>query len=201
MDMRKTAKTVMFIGILLICMAYLLTACSFLSNAAQAEESLPVYVEANAYLQIYYPAEAASFPFHTGDEVEIEGTLIYHGLNEWVTSNLLPAAKWHASLYPSGKMLSLTDENLSVLLTDRSGQKEPFAIVWPVDNDTRFIIVSEQPMPQSWFEELDIGNATQVCFSLAVEVQSEPDNSSLITLRPTGEMVDHLILTEVRRCH
>jgi hypothetical protein len=200
MDMRKTEKTTMITGALFVCIACL-AACSFLPDKSQAEESLPVYTDATSSFQIYYPAEAASFPFHTGDQVEIEGTLIYHGLNEWVTTNLLPEAKWHASLYPSGKMLSLGDESLSVLLNNLSGQKEPFEIAWPIDNDTRFIIVSDQAVPKKWFEELDIGNSAQVCFSLTMEVQREPDNSSVITLRPLGEMAAHLILTEVRRCN
>jgi len=165
------------------------------------ETSIPVYLDAGSYFQIYYPDESTSFPFDTGDKVKVEGTLIYHGLNDWVTTHILPEAKWHASLYPYGKMVSPEDERLAVLLNDLNGQKEPFEIQWPVDNDTRFIIVSDQSLPQRWFETLDIGNATQVCFNLVVEVQSDTDSSSIITLRPIGEIVNQLILTEVHDCN
>ena len=178
-----------------------LTACSLLpSSSKNEEESLPVYVDAGSYFQIFYSDEFNRFPFDTGDRVEIEGTLIYHGINDWVTTEILPDARWHASLYPDGKMLSLQDERLVVLLNDPSGQKEPFEMEWPVDNDTRFVIISDKPLPEKWFETVDIGNSTQVCISLAVEVQRDTGSSSLITFRPIGKNVGSLILTEVRKC-
>jgi hypothetical protein len=187
-------------GMLFVCLMFL-SACSLLPGSSMGkEDSIPVYLDSNSFLQIFYPEETHQFPFETGDSVEIKGTLIYHGINDWVTSELLPDAKWHASIYPNGDMLSFEDERLIVLLNDPSGQREPFEIEWPIDNDTRFVIISDKPMPKRWFETLEIGNSTQVCFSLAVEVQKDTESSSVITFRPVGEIVDNLILTEVRKC-
>jgi hypothetical protein len=187
-------------GVLLVCLLCL-TACSLLPSSSKDEEnSIPVYVDAGSYFQIFYSDESNRFPFKTGDRVEIEGTLIYHGINDWVTTEILPDARWHASLYPYGNMLSLQDERLLVLLTDPSGQKEPFEMEWPIDNDTRFVVISDKPLPKMWFESLDIGNSTQVCISLAVEVQRDTESGSLITFRPIGKIVSSLIRTEVRKC-
>lgn len=184
----------------LVCLLFI-TACSFLPGPSRDdEENISVYLDADSYLQIFYPDETNQFPFETGDRIEIEGTLIYHGINDRVTTEILSDAKWHASLYPYGTMLSLEDEKLVVLLNDPSGQKEPFEIEWLMDNDTRFVIISDQPLPIRWLQRLDIGDSTQVCFGLAVEVQSDAENGSIITFRPIGKIVGNMMLSEVRKC-
>jgi len=189
-------------GVLLICIL-LLTACNSTQDPPKDdEEGISVYVDANSYLQIYFLNKDKRFPFETGDQVEIEGTLIYHGINDRVIADMLPDAKWHGSLYPAGTMLAPLDESLIVLLKDVGGQKTPYEIEWPIDTDTRFVIISDQPFPKRWSETIDIGSSTQVCFRLEIEVERNVENGnySLITFMPMGEIVDKLMLTELYNC-
>jgi hypothetical protein len=62
--------------------------------------------------------------------------------------------------------------------------------------------VSDKPLPTGLFVLPEIGNTTTVCFSLEVEVSESTEHSDqkMITLKPVGEIVGNLMLTEVRKC-
>jgi hypothetical protein len=189
-------------GVLLIGLA-LLAACSFLQAPSKDEDGrFPVYVDPDSVFQIYNPEVVIDFPFETGDQVEIEGILIYHGIKEWIKTEMQNQAEWHASLYPHGRVITLDNESLIVSLKDISGEKQPFEFEWPMDHDTRIVIVSDKPLPKELFAPPEIGNTTIVCFSLDVEVSKSIDHSdqNMITLKPVGEIAGNLLLTEIRKC-
>ena len=160
----------------------------------------PVYIVPDQNFQIHDPDIVRSFPFEVGGLVEMKSTLIYHEINAWVKKEILSQAKWSASLYPAGEVLS--PDTLMVNLRDINNVEKTFKFEWPVDHHTRLIIVSDSPVPPELFESPKSGDAISVRLTLKVVKTGSSEegiDQTPIILKPVGELNEGLILSEVRR--
>ena len=190
------------ISVSLIIQLLLLAACSFdLPMVNNQKSEFLVLFDPRYSFQIYAVGGEETFPFSIGDMVEIKGVLIYHGIPEWVRSEILADAEWNASLYPSGMMVS--DEEMVLSLRGLS-KKTDYELIWAIDKDVNLQIVSNRPVPSELFTDPRPGDAREVCVSMMIDElhQEEYDDNRLlrVVLKPVGEKKEMLIKSTIREC-
>jgi hypothetical protein len=190
------------LSVSLIIQLSLLAACSFGVPVTKNQKSkFPVLFDPRYSFQIYAVESGGPFPFSIGDVVEIKGLLIYHGVPEWVRSEILAEAEWNASLYPFGTIAS--DEEIVLRLRGIS-KKIEYELIWAVDKDANLQIVSDLPAPPELFTDPRPGDVREVCVTMTIDELHQEENDSerflRIVLKPIGEKKEMLIKSTIREC-
>jgi len=179
-----------------------LAACSVLPIQQEREEGYPVLFDTRYSWQIWSTEHGERFPFDEGQLVEMKGSLTYHGVPDWVRTDVLERAVWSASLRPYGAEHST--EVLRVRLQSVNEPETTYDLDWAVDTDDVLLVVSDRMPPSELYPSPRIGDTRYVCVTLEIEAVESTRQENLdqvrIVLKPTGKTVEGFILSNVRPC-